>query len=65
MLLSPLPKNMLPSPYLANRRLTHLALGSILTHFRFIGLSKFRGVVILIQNFNVDLHNGFFTYGVT
>lgn len=56
---------MLPSPYLANRRLTHLALGSILTHFRFIGLSKFRGVVILIQNFNVDLHNGFFTYGVT
>lgn len=46
-------------------RPTHLALGSILTHFRFIGLGKFRGVVILIQNFNVNLHNGFFTYRVT
>lgn len=64
MFLSSLPKKLL-SPYLANLRLTHLALGSILTHFRFIGLSKFWRVVILIQNFNVNLHNGFFPYRVT
>lgn len=52
-------------PHLPNSRPTHLALGSILTHFRFVGLGKFRRVVILIQDFNVNLHNGLFPYRVT
>lgn len=52
-------------PHLLHSRPTHLALGSILTYFRFVGLGKFWGVVILIQNFNVNLYNGFFTYRVT
>lgn len=42
---------------------THLALGGILTHFGLIGLGKLWGVVILIHNFNVDLHDGFFARG--
>lgn len=42
---------------------THLALGSILTHFGIVGLGKLWGVVILIQNFDVHLHNRFFACG--
>lgn len=42
---------------------THLALGGVLTHFGLIGLGELWGVVILIHNFNVDLHNGFFARG--
>lgn len=43
---------------------THLALGSILAHFGIVGLGKLWGIVILIQNFHVHLHNGFFACGV-
>lgn len=50
----------LPSPLSQ----THHALFSILTHFGLVGLSKLWGVVVLIQNFDVDLYNGFFACGV-
>lgn len=43
---------------------THRALGSILTHFGTVGLGKLWGIVILIQNFDVHLRNGFFACGV-
>lgn len=42
---------------------THLALGSILTHFGTVGLGELGGIVVLIQNFDVHLHNGFFACG--
>lgn len=43
---------------------THRALLSILTHCGLVGLGKLRGVVVHIQNFDVDLHNGFFARGL-
>ena len=42
---------------------THLALRSILTHVGSVWLDNLRGIVVLIQNFYVDLCNGFFACG--
>lgn len=43
---------------------THRALLSILAHCGLVGLGKLWGVVVHIQNFDVDLDDGFFARGV-